>query len=238
MQPIDRTGQKFGRLTFVCLTGKKRGGAPEWEFNCDCGNKHYAIAKHVVSGTTKSCGCLHKENGLSLGEKAKTGNYQRKYNPVISSARVIYVKRYNDGCSFEDFFLLSQEPCYYCGDNPQITYNAAQSTKNSDILHYREDQTLYGNFTYNGLDRIDSALSHTIDNILPCCWTCNWMKRNLGLEKFLIHIMKINNRIAQLHDMNTTTIPINLEVFLEEARNYVRRIVTTTNVSIYESSCV
>lgn len=41
-----------------------------------------------------------------------------------------------------------------------------------------------GNFIYNGLDRINSMLLHNLNNIVPCCKLCNYLKRSLSLEKF------------------------------------------------------
>jgi len=50
-------GMKFGRL----LTIKKdieSVGESKWVCRCDCGNEFNAVASRLVSGKTKSCGCL------------------------------------------------------------------------------------------------------------------------------------------------------------------------------------
>lgn len=106
----------------------------------------------------------------------------RKYDPVISSALRVWRDTYKDGCDFDTFFLLSQLPCYYCGRHPHRTVNAASSARKAS-----SNQLQDGNFTYNGLDRIDNAKGHTHDNIVPCCSTCNMMKGTLTLEVFLAH---------------------------------------------------
>lgn len=49
---IDRTGQKFNRLTFVKYEGNRK-----WLFSCDCGNAIVTSGTRVATNLTKSCGC-------------------------------------------------------------------------------------------------------------------------------------------------------------------------------------
>ena len=58
---IDITGLRFGRLIGVAFAGVSRGGKAQWLFACDCGNKVVADGGNVRSGSTASCGCLHRE---------------------------------------------------------------------------------------------------------------------------------------------------------------------------------
>jgi hypothetical protein len=37
-----------------------------------------------------------------------------------------------------------------------------------------------------GVDRIDSAISHTKDNCVPCCHLCNHLKRDMPYEAWMI----------------------------------------------------
>jgi hypothetical protein len=57
---IDIKGSKFGRLLVVERSGSKNNQAM-WKCLCDCGNIKYASCISLRSGSTKSCGCLHKE---------------------------------------------------------------------------------------------------------------------------------------------------------------------------------
>ena len=62
--PKDITGMRFGRLTAVKKVGTKgsgRGSKAIWLCRCDCGNEKEILRNSLVSGTTKSCGCLEKE---------------------------------------------------------------------------------------------------------------------------------------------------------------------------------
>lgn len=56
----DITGQRFGRLLAVGRT-HNIGKHTAWLCKCDCGNKTIVNTTHLVSGDTRSCGCLHKE---------------------------------------------------------------------------------------------------------------------------------------------------------------------------------
>lgn len=58
----DITGQKFGRLTAIERLNKKRGSSFMWRCRCDCGNEVEVSANSMLSGNTKSCGCLRVES--------------------------------------------------------------------------------------------------------------------------------------------------------------------------------
>ena len=57
----DLTGQKFGLLTAVRPTEERRGDSVVWECLCDCGNTKFVPTKQLMSGITKSCGCLRRK---------------------------------------------------------------------------------------------------------------------------------------------------------------------------------
>ena len=58
---LDLTGQKFGRLTATHPTEKRSQGRVVWHCECECGNTIEVASHSLVSGNTKSCGCLKKE---------------------------------------------------------------------------------------------------------------------------------------------------------------------------------
>lgn len=85
---IDRTGQKFGRLEVIKRAENTRQNKSQWFCKCNCGNKNMIIvsAAALVSGTTKSCGCLKKEMALL---HLKQGNCNRKH--CMSESKLYYV---------------------------------------------------------------------------------------------------------------------------------------------------
>ena len=53
----DLTGRRFGKLVVKEFAGIKNGNAL-WRCECDCGNEYIGTRDHLVSGNTRSCGCL------------------------------------------------------------------------------------------------------------------------------------------------------------------------------------
>lgn len=62
---LDLTNQKFNRLTVICDSGKRSHGAVLWNCKCDCGNIVDVKSRNLITGGTKSCGCLLKEHNSS-----------------------------------------------------------------------------------------------------------------------------------------------------------------------------
>lgn len=77
---IERSGQVFGRLKVLHLDRVDEKGHAVWVCLCACGNKKEVRARHLVSGATKSCGCISKEvtkkvhstHGMSKAPEYKT----------------------------------------------------------------------------------------------------------------------------------------------------------------------
>ncbi len=61
MGNLDLTGQKFGRLTVIEKTDKRKCGFVVWLCRCDCGNEYEVRSNCLRNGVTRSCGCLYKE---------------------------------------------------------------------------------------------------------------------------------------------------------------------------------
>ena len=69
----DLTNQKFGKLTVVSFNSHRNRRRTYWNCICECGNTTIVEMSHLISGHTKSCGCITRErmkninyiNGLS-----------------------------------------------------------------------------------------------------------------------------------------------------------------------------
>lgn len=57
MKLIDLSGQKYGQLTVLHLTGDVRSKSRCWLCQCTCGNTKVATTNELRSGGIKSCGC-------------------------------------------------------------------------------------------------------------------------------------------------------------------------------------
>lgn len=109
---LDRVGQVFGRLTVVSRIDRVHVVA-----KCDCGNVITAQTGNLISGTTKSCGCLARElssirtttHGMSKSKSYKrwTGLIQRVLNPDNKAAKHYSLKGVtvcDRWLSFENFY--------------------------------------------------------------------------------------------------------------------------------------
>jgi hypothetical protein len=61
---IDLSGQKFNKLTVIERSSAPSKNGVKWLCICDCGNKRDVLGAYLRSGSTKSCGCLSRENFL------------------------------------------------------------------------------------------------------------------------------------------------------------------------------
>lgn len=158
---------KFNRLTILKFSHSDKRWRKWYVVKCDCGNEKTVMGSAMISGNTKSCGCLAKET-----KKAKRIT---KHHSEITAIMLGY-KRHAERRGYE--WLLDREfverliknDCFYCGSKPMNI----KKTKNS----------IGAGLHYSGIDRIDSTKNYTKDNVVPCCRICNYAKSNMNIEEF------------------------------------------------------
>lgn len=86
----DLTGKKFGRLLVLKRVKNDEGNHSRWLCQCSCGNTIITRGCRLKEGSTKSCGCLRKEQHPTNYKHHKYGTRlyriwdgmkQRCYNP-------------------------------------------------------------------------------------------------------------------------------------------------------------
>lgn len=166
IQPEDR----FGELIAIKFSRSDHRGKTRWIFKCDCGIEKEILVSNVVRGLTKTCGCGVIKAARMIGERTKKEYGVASFNNLYLRYKT---KSKNKGyifdLSIEEFKNITSRNCFYCGIPPSQTGN-----KNHK----------HGYYTYNGIDRIDSSKGYTIDNSVPCCFTCNRAKGNLSIKEF------------------------------------------------------
>lgn len=182
-KPIDiKPGQRNNKLVALEFAGIKKTAHSSrhlWKFQCDCGNQVIKTVSEVTRGAIKSCGCLL---GLRSNAKRDTkGAFLPGEKEPLSME--IWKDKYMDGCPYETFLKMSQLPCHYCG-------TTLSCTRADRRIKYQRDT-----FSYNGLDRLDSAKDHSPDNIVTCCWTCNKAKSNRSYQEFIDWIQLVHRHL-------------------------------------------
>ena len=97
----------------------------------------------------------------------KRENLDRYFSTYIKCAKV---RNIGFELSKEEFETLVLQSCYYCGES-----------KEGEVV---------------GVDRLDSLIKYVINNCVPCCKTCNFMKGTLSKTTFIIHAHKIAKHIS------------------------------------------
>jgi len=162
---IDIIGQKFNRLTVIRFDHIKiPRGTRMYLCKCDCGKETFVSSHSLRKGGIKSCGCAATD-----------------FEPIIASARMVWRDLYWE-LTFDEFYNLSQQNCFYCGDEPRNLHTLKHCPKRP------QESIDRSYFYYNGLDRVDNNLSHILNNVVPCCAICNKAKKNRTLNEFNDHI--------------------------------------------------
>jgi hypothetical protein len=171
--PIDLSGERFEKL-LVIDHSHKENGRHFWNCICDCGNASLCATGTLNSGGATQCyGCGRKF--LPSGQSGRTALY-RQYKHDAKK------RGYEFNLSKDDFKELTSLDCVYCGSSPACV----MKTNTTDD---------HGDYTYNGIDRVDNSAGYEIGNCVTCCKTCNWMKLDLCKDDFFSHIEKVYNNI-------------------------------------------
>jgi len=143
--------------------------------NKECGKEFRTFAHQIKIGKGKYCS---RECWNRAGHKII---YKDRRIPALNSLFYVYKKNAeyrNLGfiINIKDFENITSLPCFYCGKEP------------IQIKKYRSSS-----YIYNGVDRIDNTIGYSIDNCVPACGRCNWMKSDMSTVDFINHIKNISN---------------------------------------------
>lgn len=160
--------ERFGKLTALEITNEKRNHSRMVLCRCDCGKEKLIRDTDLLSGMSASCGCS-RGKPLENGEASRRASY-RTYKIGAKSRDLDF------SLSFDEFSELTALSCYYCGEMPK------------NIFKNRYGK---GDFTYNGIDRVDNSKGYTTSNVVPCCKICNVAKHAMSRDAFLVWVAKV-----------------------------------------------
>ncbi len=167
------SGQKFGRWTVVGQNPDSNPGVPKWFCRCNCGVIRSLQISGLKTGRSRSCGCWGRE---IRPQKYRKRPFHVAYNAVLKRA-----KKKNIEClSYKEFLEFTKiDICHYCGC--RIIWTPHTRGYNKNVLSGHGE--LGGWRTY--LDRIDSSLGYTPDNIVVACVKCNYAKNADSYDDYL-----------------------------------------------------
>lgn len=185
-QTFIKPGDKFNRLEAVEYLQTRKHHRRWFLFRCDCGKTVELSAETVISGNTKSCGCLRRDSTIQkYGLKAGEASMRQV---ILQYKRHCKDKKREWKISEAQFKEIAGRPCFYCGIKPERIKKSPHNT---------------GNFVYNGLDRKDSTKEYTVSNVVPCCRRCNLSKNDMTINEFAIWINRVSAMSQQWGTLNT-----------------------------------
>lgn len=173
------SGQQYGPYTAIEETIRENKKSIErlWKV------KHIITEKETIMRPSYLIIVQNRYNKV-----LESGNYQNGlktylFNQCIRGAKI---RNHQFNLTFGDFIRIITNSCHYCGELPK---------KSSSKILINRGHINEPPFYYNGIDRIDSKLNYVVDNCVPCCSTCNYMKHTLDEEEFVNQIKKIYNHL-------------------------------------------
>lgn len=159
----DLTGQKFGLLTVLEKINLDKPGI-WWKCKCDCGNENFiTTSHHLLSGNTKSCGCLRSsgeleiqkiliENNITFVKEKSFIDFHYNDNPNSHPRFDFYLPDYNkliefDGTQHYNKTNLSWEQNVELEERQKRDLAKNQYAKEHNILLVRIPYWQYGNIT-------------------------------------------------------------------------------------------
>lgn len=172
----DITGKRFGRYRVI---KKDPDDHTRHICECDCGTIRSVNSASLRGLNSKSCGCLRSDNGRAKrkgpGVSACNTVYSQYRATAISTGKAFQISK----SEFKDITSL---PCFYCGSPPSnVKKNANHDSP----------------YVYSGIDRVDSSVGYVLENCVPCCAYCNFMKRDHHQETFIAWLAKCHDHLSK-----------------------------------------
>ena len=149
---------------------------------CLCGKTIKTKAYYVASGRSKTCGCTRTQKCVEANKLRASNIRCRKPYGWSSMVQLYNTYRYHArrrhlefNLTKELFSVLTKQRCDYCGREPENVN--------------KPNRRHYGEYIYNGLDRIDNAKGYTPENVVPACHPCNRAKGTMTRTEFINWIL-------------------------------------------------
>ena len=201
--PKDLSNRKFGRLIAIRIVGRKNRKSM-WLCKCECGKETIVSVSHLLSGHTKSCGCIKNENIALVGKtinkrhgfrytkiyrtwvnmKARCLNPKEQHYPLYGGRGIKVCDRWLN--SFENFLIDMGNPPVgtsldrinvngdYCPENCRWASNKEQANNKRNTVY----------LTFRGVVKPLTIWAEE-KNINQSTLACRIFKRGWSVEKAL-----------------------------------------------------
>lgn len=176
----DIAGQRFGKFIVMKRIGVGKFGMV-WLCRCDCGKLVEVSSNGLVSGNTKSCGCLKMRCGESnprfIGYKEISGRFWQSILRQSESRRleVDITKEY-----IWDLFIKQDKKCALTDLVLEFNKNAVDRSGTAS------------------LDRIDSSKGYIKGNVQWVHKNINEMKWDIPQRKFINYCLLVAKKFENL----------------------------------------
>ena len=178
------SGTKFGLLTILEFSNKDSRSRRYYLCKCECGVEKVIHGAALVSGNTKSCGCLVS---ISAEKRSLPGNSAAINQLILGYKRHARDRDLAWGLTLDDVVEISSKPCAYCGAPPS---NVKKGFKESADL------------IYSGIDRVDNTVGYEKSNCVPACRVCNYAKNNMPLSEFASWVIRAASVLSQWSNLS------------------------------------
>lgn len=144
---IDRTGQRFGRLSVLEYAGPNSGAT--WKCKCDCGTYTIVRADNLRTGKTTSCGCYMRES-LATATAKMRGQPSAQRRDITGKRFGRLLATYRTGTfevgknkSRHSFWMFKCD----CGTEKQLDLNSVTTGKVVSCGCYNRENTILRNQT-------------------------------------------------------------------------------------------
>lgn len=116
-KPLELIGEKYGKLLVTERAENSKNGQTRWLCFCECGNYSVVAGRSLVTGHSKSCGCIVKETTGALnrthgktksreynswrGMKARCNNPKDSHYPMYGGRGISYCSEWE---IFDQFY--------------------------------------------------------------------------------------------------------------------------------------